>query len=87
MSEGLEVRRKRLAFRAWHRGTKETDLILGRFADRHLGDFDADQLDQFEALLERPDPELFDWVAGLAEPPPEMRGGMVKLLMGFKISS
>lgn len=87
MSEDLEVRRKRLAFRAWHRGTKETDLILGRFADRYLAELDGEELDQFEALLERSDPELFYWVAGLAEPPDEVCGRVMDLLLSSQISA
>src|SRR3977135_1271846 len=45
-----EIRRKRLLFRAWHRGTREADLILGSFAEAHLAGFDVAQLDRFEAM-------------------------------------
>lgn len=65
----LEYRRKRLRFRAWHRGTKEADLLLGRFADANLDGFDDDGLARFEALLARSDPEIMDWMTGAAEPP------------------
>ena len=46
---------------SWHRGTRESDLILGRFAEAHLAGFDAAQLDRYEALLECADADLFDW--------------------------
>src|ERR1700693_1113991 len=58
------LRRKRLLFRSWHRGTQETDLLLGSFAENSLGGFDTAQLDRFEALLDSADVELFDWIAG-----------------------
>jgi antitoxin CptB len=66
----LDTRRKRLAFRAWHRGTRETDLILGRFADAHLPSFSESEVAQFESLLDTPDPDIFNWVTG-AEPVPD----------------
>ena len=69
MTDPLETRRKRLRFRAWHRGTKEADLLLGPFADANLDALDADGLTRFEALLARSDPEIMDWMTGAAEPP------------------
>ena len=69
MTDPLETRRKRLRFRAWHRGTKEADLLLGPFADANLDALDADGLTRFEALLARSDPEIMDWMTGAVEPP------------------
>ena len=60
----LELRRRRLKFRAWHRGTKEMDFILGRFADAALADLDEPAIAALEALMEVPDPDLFAWVTG-----------------------
>src|ERR1700676_471039 len=57
-----DPRRKRLLFRSWHRGTREADLILGSFAEQHLVAFDEAQLDRYEALLDQPDPDIFDWL-------------------------
>ena len=65
-----EIRRKRLLFRCWHRGTQEIDLIFGSFADSCVNRLSAAQLDQFEALLDCTDADLFDWVTGRAAPPP-----------------
>jgi antitoxin CptB len=79
-----DIRRKRLLFRSWHRGTRETDLILGRFAEAHLADFDADQLDRYEALLECSDADLFDWVSGQASPPPTQDHDVMRLLLTFR---
>ena len=71
MTSSSEIRRKRLSFRSWHRGTRETDLILGRFADAYLAGLDEAQLDRYEALLDCPDADIFDWVTGRARPPHE----------------
>jgi antitoxin CptB len=58
-SDGLDDRRKRVLFRCWHRGTREMDLILGRFADAEIAFLTADELDQLERLIEVPDPDLY----------------------------
>jgi antitoxin CptB len=80
----LDIRRKRLLFRAWHRGTREADLILGSFAESYLAGFGEPQLDRFEALLEVPDAELFDWINGRAAPPPEHDHDVGRLLLAFR---
>ncbi len=56
--ESLSIWRKRLRYRSWHRGTKELDLLLGSFADRHLDTFDQGQLARLEILLEVPEPVI-----------------------------
>jgi len=63
-SEGLDGRRRRLLYRSWHRGLREMDLIMGRFADAVIGDLSAAELDDFEALSEVSDPDLYAWIAG-----------------------
>ncbi len=78
-----EIRRKRLLFRSWHRGTRESDLILGRFADAHLAGFDEAQLDHYEALLDCADADIFDWVSGRTAPPPEHDHDVTRLLLSF----
>jgi antitoxin CptB len=75
-SEGLDVRRKRLLFRCWHRGTREMDLILGRFADAHIGRLSDDQLSELEALLELPDPDLYASLSNPDAAPPEGAGAL-----------
>jgi len=77
-------RKKRLLFRSWHRGTRESDLILGRFAEAHLDRFDEAQLDRYEALLHCSDAEIFDWVSGRAPPPPEYDHDVTRLLLAFR---
>jgi len=65
-SEGLDARRRKLLFRAWHRGMRETDLIMGRFADAAVAEMSADELSAFEALMEVPDRDILAWVTGEA---------------------
>lgn len=67
--EDIAMRRKRLRYRAWHRGTKEMDLILGPFADANVERFDAAALDALEALMEEEDPPLLKWIMGQETPP------------------
>lgn len=69
-SEGLDARRKRLLFRCWHRGTREMDLILGRFADAEIGRLNEGELAELEQLLEIPDPDFYAAVTN-AQPLPE----------------
>jgi antitoxin CptB len=78
-------RRKRARYRSWHRGTREMDFLLGRFADRHLAQMDDEALTRYEALLEVADPLLYRWIAG-GEPVPEtVDGPLIGLLRNFQI--
>jgi antitoxin CptB len=79
-----DIRRKRLLYRSWHRGTREADLLLGGFAEAHLAGFDEAQLDGYEALLECSDADLFDWIAGRAAPPPQHDHDVTRLLLAFR---
>jgi antitoxin CptB len=80
---GLEMRRRRLRFRAWHRGMREVDLLLGRFADATLDDLDETELSGFEALLLLPDPDVLSWVTGEFAVPPEADSPLVRRLLAF----
>ena len=82
-----ELRKKRLLFRSWHRGTREADLILGRFAEAHLARFDPVQLDRYEALLQCSDAEIFDWVAGRAPLPAAYDHDVSRLLLAFRYTA
>jgi antitoxin CptB len=61
MTDDMEIRRRRAAYRASHRGTKEMDFILGRYAEAHLAGMSPAELDDFERFLTTPDPVLADW--------------------------
>ncbi len=86
-SEGLDVRRRRLLFRAWRRGVREMDLIVGRFADANIDKFDATSLDDFERLIEAPNAELYAWVVGDEAAPPNYDTAVLRQLIGFHNSS
>ena len=60
--QDLEARRRRAIFRAGHRGTKEMDWILGRFADAQVAAMNENDLGAFELFLEYPDPEIEQWI-------------------------
>jgi len=63
-SEGLDARRRRILFRSRHRGMREMDLIMGGFADSHLGDLSEADVDALEILLDLPDHDVFSWLTG-----------------------
>ena len=69
-SSDLDPRRRRVLFRSWHRGIREMDLVLGRFADRNIDTLSDDELTVYEALMEVPDRDLLKWVTDEAPVPP-----------------
>jgi antitoxin CptB len=79
-SDGLDDRRKRLLFRCWHRGTREMDLILGRFADAEIASLTEQELAQLERLIELPDPDLYTAVTGEVPQAPEYANAVFKRL-------
>ena len=80
----MDDRRKRLLFRSAHRGMQETDIFLGRFAERHLATMNEEQVDLFEALLEETDNDLFNWISRRESPPPALNHGVMKMIINFK---
>jgi antitoxin CptB len=82
-SEGLEVRRRKLLFRAWRRGVRETDLIVGRFADAYIEKFDEAGLDDFERLIEVDNAELYAWVVGAEGVPADYDTAVLRDLRSF----
>ena len=80
----MDDRRKKLIFRAWRRGFREIDLILGRFADARLADLDDTGLDAFEALLEAPDQDVYLWITEEAEAPPEYDTPILAQIRAFR---
>lgn len=82
-SDGLDDRRKRLLFRCWHRGTREMDLILGRFADAQIGTLSEAELDDLERLIDLPDPDLYAAVAGDARLSAEHGGPLFERVKSF----
>jgi antitoxin CptB len=81
--EDLYIRSQRILFRCWHRGTQESDLILGSFAEQSIDKLDDAQLDRLEALLDCTDADLFDWILGDTPAPAEHDHDVMRLLRGF----
>ena len=86
-TEGLDERRRRLLFRCWHRGIKEMDLIMGRFADAHLKEFTDDDVRAFEALMLVPDQQMYAWVTGTEQVAPEFDTPMFRRLRDFHMAN
>jgi antitoxin CptB len=82
-SAGLDMRRRRILFRSWHRGMREMDLIMGRFADARLGGLSGDEIEEFERLLEVPDRELLAWITGEEPVPPGHDTALFRSLWDF----
>lgn len=83
--ETIENKRKRLIFRSWHRGTKEMDILLGTFADKHVPDMDEAMLAQYDDLLNIGDPELYDWYLGKADVPANDHSAVMTRFLSHKV--
>lgn len=75
-----DARLKRLRFRAWHRGTREADFLIGGFADRYAAGWDTEEAVWFEALLEEQDVDILAWAIGAAPPPERFQGPLMAQL-------
>lgn len=84
-NQELDTRRKRLRFRAWHRGMREMDLVFGPFADAAAADLTENEVAQFEALLEAPDPDVYAWITGAAPVPANFDTALFKRLCAFHL--
>jgi len=83
MLSETDIRRRRLRFRAWHRGMREMDLLMGKFADAEIAAFDSGELSSFEELLELPDQEVFAWLTGQAPVPQAHDSTLLRRLRQF----
>jgi antitoxin CptB len=83
-SAGLDERRKRLLFRCWHRGTREMDLILGRFADAEIAALSVDELGELERLIEVPDVDLYTALTGNTEPAPDYASALFARIKSYR---
>jgi antitoxin CptB len=83
-SDGLDDRRKRLLFRCWHRGTREMDLILGRFADAEIAGLTNEELGLLEQLIEVPEPDLYAALTGNVPLAPEYASALLDRIKAFR---
>lgn len=86
-SEGLDPRRRMLLFQSWHRGIREMDLIMGRFANEEIDSLTGQELDDFERLTELPDQELLAWVTGEQATPTEYDTVVFRRMRDFHLRS
>jgi antitoxin CptB len=82
-SENIQGRRKRLRFRSHYRGMKEMDLLMGSFANSHIGEFGPEQLDFYEALLDADDLDVWGWITGKPAPV-EFDTPVLQMIRDFK---
>lgn len=72
-----DLRLRRLRFRAWHRGTREADFVVGGFFDRYSGGWNEDEMAWFEALIDEQDVDILAWAMGTASAPARYEGAMM----------
>lgn len=80
----MDDRQRKLLFRAQRRGFREMDLIMGQFADANIADMAPAELDEFERLLATPDWEVYAWIIGNKQVPPNYAGPVLDQLLSFK---
>lgn len=84
MKETPENRRKRLAFRSWHRGTREMDILMGSFAEQNINSFSEEEVSQYEDLLGLSDPDLYNWYTKREEIPANLDNAVMRKFLGHK---
>ncbi|MEP6827216.1 MAG: succinate dehydrogenase assembly factor 2 [Aestuariivirga sp.] len=84
MSANLETIRKRLLWRATHRGIKEMDILVGGYAQQHLQTMTSDELSEFEVLLEIPDQDLLSWATRQEDVPPQFACSMLTAILTYR---
>lgn len=84
--EDIENARKRLIYRSWHRGTKEMDLLMGSFADKHASGFTEPEIAEYARILEYPDPDLYDWITGVKPVPANVETSLFSRLKAHKFA-
>ena len=77
----------RLKFRAWRRGFREADLILGPFVDKHVLELTPDQLDRLDHLFDQADQDIYEWIIGRTEAPPEFDTDVLAMLRNFRFGA
>ena len=85
--EELSMRRRRLRYRAWHRGTKEMDLVLGPFADAHLEGLGTPELDRLETLMDEEDTDLLKWVMGQEPVPSDIDDELLNTIIAYRLKT
>lgn len=72
-----EKRLKKLLYRSWYRGCKETDKIVGGYAKKYIENFSDKELDELEEILEQNDNDIYDWLSNKKPTPENMNNNSV----------
>lgn len=83
MNSIFKSRIKKLSYQSWHRGIRELDLILGQFSDKYLSTFSEKELDEYQAILENNDLDLWDWISGKVSIPVEHSNYILQKICKF----
>ncbi|MFT3986451.1 succinate dehydrogenase assembly factor 2 [Aestuariivirga sp.] len=83
-SETIETRRKRLLWRATHRGIREMDILVGGYAIAHINAMSSGDLDQLEAIIALPDQQMLAWATQQEETPPQHQSAMLSAILAFR---
>ena len=76
-------RLKRLHFRAWHRGTREADMMIGGFFDRHSARWSETEIAWYEALIDEQDVDIMGWAIGTITVPARLNGTMMRAMQAL----
>lgn len=87
MDMTLDAHRRKLVFRAWRRGFREMDLLMGSFADEHMAKLDDEGVAEFERLLSIPDWEVYAWLIGQKPVPSNHQGPVLDQLIAFRYAA
>ena len=87
MDTSLDAHRRKLVFRAWRRGFREMDLLMGSFADENMAKLDEDGVAEFERLLSIPDWEVYAWLIGQKPVPENHQGPVLDQLIAFRYAA
>jgi len=85
--DALDTRRRRVRYRAWHRGIREMDLVLGPYADAMTPLLQPEALDRLEVLMDEADTDLLKWVMGQEPPPKDVDAELLGQLIDFRRTS
>lgn len=83
----MDAHRRKLRFRAWRRGFREMDLLMGSFADDNIAALDEEELAEFERLLSVPDWEVYAWLIGQKPVPDNHQGPVLDQLIAFRYAA
>lgn len=83
-ASSLDTRRRRIAYRAWHRGIREMDLILGQYVDTHIISLDDGGLDALEYIMSFEDRDLLTWFTGEVKTPDDVDTPMFRAILKYR---